>query len=149
MKIVVVWQEKDLGIGKDNSIPWGLIKEDMALFKVITFGHTVLMGRKTWESLPKKPLTFRKNLVLTRTLTPPSEGAEYITSIEEAPKDSVILGGSEIYKLALDLNLVNVVIATVVKNTNFECDKFFPKLDGWKESKLLSFDRFDLKMFTK
>lgn len=147
MKIVVAYQEKDRGIGMDNSIPWGLMKEDMALFKAITFGHTVVMGRKTWDSLPKKPLPYRRNLVLTRSSSF-SEG-EWITALESAPEDSIVLGGEEIYKLALDKSLVDVVIATVIKTTNFECNKFFPNLDGWKESKLLSFDKFDLRMYTK
>ncbi len=63
---IIVAVSDDLGIGKDNELLW-TISDDLKRFKSLTYGNTVIMGKKTWESLPRKPLPGRKNIVLTDT----------------------------------------------------------------------------------
>ena len=97
-------------IGKDNTLPWHL-PEDLAHFKQTTFGQPVLMGRKTWESLPPKfrPLPGRTNIVVTRQTNWHAEGAVVAHTIEEAvqhcPPDSQVwvIGGAEVYAQAMPL----------------------------------------------
>jgi dihydrofolate reductase len=91
-------------IGKDGAIPWR-IPEDMKRFKALTLGGTVVMGRKTWDSLPAKnrPLPGRRNIVVTRDTSWRAPGAE--TAILEAAlggdRDIHVIGGAEIYCAAL------------------------------------------------
>src|SRR5471030_184168 len=87
-------------IGKNGAIPWRL-PDDMKRFKALTVGHTVVMGRKTWDSLPPKnrPLPGRRNVVVTRDAGWRAEGAERM-SLEDALKadaDIFVIGGAEIY----------------------------------------------------
>ena len=101
----LIWAQSTSGvIGRDGAIPWQL-PEDMARFKDLTMGHTVVMGRRTWESLPPKfrPLPGRRNVVLTRNPHYEAEGAEVITSLDDvlAMPDTWVIGGSEIYHLAM------------------------------------------------
>ena len=100
----MIWAQSSSGvIGRDNGIPWH-VPEDMARFKEITMGHTVIMGRTTWESLPSKfrPLPGRRNIVVTRQADYTAEGAEVVTSLDEAPLDDAwVIGGSQIYGLAI------------------------------------------------
>jgi len=95
-------------IGVDNAIPWR-IPEDMKRFKAITMGKPIVMGRKTWDSFPKKPLPGRTNIVITRDVHWQAEGAVVVHSLEEAlkqaereaPDEIAVIGGAEIYRLAL------------------------------------------------
>lgn len=99
----LIWAQSTSGvIGRDGGIPWRL-PEDLARFKELTMGHTVVMGRRTWESLPPKfrPLPGRRNLVLTRDRQYLAEGADVITSFDEVSPDSWVIGGAEIYHLAM------------------------------------------------
>ncbi|QZT64360.1 dihydrofolate reductase [Mycolicibacterium austroafricanum] len=102
----MVWAQSRSGvIGRGNAIPWH-VPEDMARFKELTMGHTVIMGRLTWESLPAKfrPLPGRRNVVVTRQAGYQADGAEVVTSLEDAPLDDAwVIGGSQIYGLALPL----------------------------------------------
>jgi len=102
----LIWAQSTSGvIGRDNGIPWR-VPEDMARFKELTMGHTVIMGRLTWESLPAtvRPLPGRRNVVLTRQAGYMAEGAEVVQSLEDAPLDDAwVIGGSQIYRLALPL----------------------------------------------
>lgn len=91
-------------IGRDGGLPWH-ISSDLKRFKEITMGKPVIMGRKTWESLPRKPLSGRRNIVITRQQGFVAEGAEIVRSTGDAlaicagePEVSVI-GGGEIYAL--------------------------------------------------
>ncbi|RYX93834.1 MAG: dihydrofolate reductase [Comamonadaceae bacterium] len=103
-------------IGKDNAMPWKL-PEDMAHFKRVTMGHPVIMGRKTWDSIPAKfrPLPGRQNIVVTRQSDFKADGAQVAASLEEAvelcPQDGDIwvMGGAQIYAQALPLAVVAVV----------------------------------------
>lgn len=102
--LIVAIGEND-EIGKAGDLIWH-IPEDLKRFKAITMGHPVIMGRKTWESLPKKPLPGRSNIILTRNKDYKAEGGEVLTSIEEVigrlkDEDVFIIGGAEIYKAFL------------------------------------------------
>jgi dihydrofolate reductase len=93
--------DKNGCIGKDNTLPWRL-KKDMEHFKRVTVGKTVVMGRKTWESIPKKfrPLPKRRNIVLTRDKDYVAEGAEVFNSVDDMlsiDHNLFIIGGAEVY----------------------------------------------------
>jgi len=102
----LVWAQSSSGvIGRANAIPWR-VPEDMAHFKELTLGHTVIMGRLTWESLPAKfrPLPGRNNVVVTRQADYMAEGADVVGRFEDAPlEDAWVIGGAQIYGLALPL----------------------------------------------
>lgn len=86
-------------IGKDGRLMWH-IPEDLARFRKLTSGHDIVMGRKTWESLPARPLPDRTNYVLTRNTNYEAPGAIVCHSIDEVPTaDLFVIGGEEIYKL--------------------------------------------------
>ena len=95
-------------IGRGNRIPWRL-PEDMAHFRELTTGHPVVMGRRTWESLPDRfrPLPDRRNVVVTRNPDWSAEGAERVGSLEEAlallegEPQVFVIGGAELYASAL------------------------------------------------
>ena len=100
----LIWAQSLSGIiGRAGGIPWRL-PEDMAHFKELTLGHPVVMGRLTWDSLPARfrPLPGRRNLVLTRAPQFCADGAEVITSLDDAPlTDAWVIGGAQVYALAL------------------------------------------------
>ncbi len=101
----LVWAQSPSGvIGRAGGIPWRL-PEDQARFKELTVGHTVVMGRLTWESLPSKvrPLPGRRNVVVTRQADYMAEGATVMGSLDDALTDDEtwVIGGGEIYTLAL------------------------------------------------
>ena len=95
-------------IGKKGAIPWH-ISDDMKRFKALTLGHTVVMGRKTWDSLPRKPLPGRTNIVITRQADFAAEGAVVAHSLDEAlalagaenPVEIMVIGGADIFAAAL------------------------------------------------
>lgn len=97
-------------IGRDNTIPWR-IPEDVAHFKALTTGHAVVMGRRTWDSLPDRfrPLPGRRNVVLTRNDGWGAEGAERASSLEAAldllrdEPHVFVIGGAAVYAAALPL----------------------------------------------
>ena len=129
MKIHLIWaQDKDGGIGKNGKLPWH-IKEDLQNFKNITINQTIIMGRKTWDSLPIKPLPNRRNFVLSRQKKSDVETFNsYQKCLEELKKQSIdkifIIGGRSLYKLFFKnadyLHITN--IALIEKNIN----EFFP-----------------------
>jgi dihydrofolate reductase len=121
----LIWAQSTSGvIGRDGGIPWRL-PEDQARFKEITMGHTVVMGRLTWESLPAKvrPLPARRNVVLTRHADYMADGAEVVTTVDDALQDDEtwVIGGEQTYSLALP-------IATRCEVTEVEID--LPREDG-------------------
>lgn len=106
-EIVLVLAVAENGvIGKDGGIPWH-ISDDLKRFKALTLGHTVVMGRKTWDSLPKKPLPGRVNVVVTRQKDWHADGAVMASSLGQATSGTsgtvMIIGGAEIYERALPL----------------------------------------------
>jgi dihydrofolate reductase len=139
--LIVAVAENEV-IGKDNDLIWHLPK-DMSFFKETTLGHHVIMGRKNFESIPHKyrPLTERTNIVITRQSGYKAKGCIIVNSVVEAldiakengDKEPFIIGGGQIYKLALEANLVDKIYLTKINHT-FDGDTFFPKLGkDWKE----------------
>jgi dihydrofolate reductase len=105
MTVGLIWAQSPSGvIGRAGGIPWRL-PEDQARFKKLTLGHTVVMGRLTWESLPSKvrPLPGRKNVVVTRQADYVAEAATVVGGLDEALTDNQtwVIGGDQIYRLAL------------------------------------------------
>ena len=124
-------------IGNNNKLIWH-ISEDLKRFKKLTTGHPVVMGRKTYESLPFKPLPKRKNIVISSQKNVKFDGAVIVNSVNAAleecknEKEIFICGGAEIYKLFLPL--ADKLYLTRV-HKSFEGDTFFPKIDfsEWEE----------------
>lgn len=106
MSVGLIWAQSTSGvIGRDGGIPWRL-PEDLARFKDLTMGHTVVMGRRTWESLPAsvRPLPGRKNVVLTRQADYMADGATVVTGLDGVKDENAwVIGGAEVYHLALPL----------------------------------------------
>jgi dihydrofolate reductase len=117
-------------IGKDNTIPWHL-PEDMAHFKRLTLGCPVIMGRKTWDSLPSRfrPLPGRLNVVITRQVDWKENGAQPSSSLDSAlrfceqSEHVWVIGGAEIYALAMPL--AHSAVVTEI-DAPFEGDAFAP-----------------------
>ena len=143
MKVSLIVAVSENGvIGKDNDLIWHLPK-DMRFFKETTQGHHVIMGRKNFESIPHKysPLPNRTNVVITRQTDYKAEGCVVVNSVEAALEivknnrdtEPFIIGGGQIYKIALENNLVDRIYLTKIHHT-FEGDTFFPELNSdWKE----------------
>ena len=142
-------------IGKDNKLPWHL-PEDLANFKRLTEGNTVIMGRKTYESIPKRfrPLINRNNLVISKTL-PLETGIDVCPSLEEAldlahnySKEIFIAGGASIYQQVLPLT-DRMYISQIKKN--YLGDSYFPEFDQqkWKVTAEQDFTEFKLIIYEK
>ena len=135
-EIVLVVAIADNGvIGKQGAIPWH-ISEDMKRFKALTLGHTVVMGRKTWDSLPRKPLPGRVNVVVTRQADWQAQGAVAASSLGQATAGTsgtvMVIGGKEIYERALPL-ATRIELTEVHQDfdgdTRFDLDRA-----GWHET---------------
>ena len=134
-------------IGKENSLPWN-IPEDLKRFKQMTSGHTILMGRKTFDSIGR-PLPNRKNIVMTKDENFEKEGIKVINDFDEAlelikesNEDIFVIGGSKIYEL-FEPVANSLAITRILKD--FEGDAFFPDInwDLWQIEKEENF--FDEK----
>jgi len=120
-------------IGRDGSVPWRL-PEDMQRFRALTMGHPVVMGRKTWESLPDRfrPLPGRDNVVVTRNPDWAAQGADRAGSLEDAlhlvesEPNVFVIGGGEIYAAALPL--ADELVLTEI-DAEIEGDTTFPEWD--------------------
>ena len=139
MKLGLIYARARNGvIGKDGVLPWHL-PEDLAHFKKVTMGAPVIMGRKTWESLPPRfrPLPGRRNLVVTRQPAWSAAGAETVGSLEEAvarcepAQHAWVIGGADIYRQAVPL----AQIAEVTEiDAEIEGDAYAPELGAdWLE----------------
>ena len=139
MKLHLIYARARNGvIGKDKQMPWHL-PEDLAHFKRVTLGQPVIMGRKTWDSLPARfrPLPGRLNIVITRQSDWQVEGALRANSIEDAMRlcgdapDAWIMGGAEIYRQAEPL--ASTAVVTEI-DADFDGDAFAPELGAqWQE----------------
>ena len=123
-------------IGQDGGIPWR-IPDDLKRFKALTMGCPIVMGRKTWDSLPKKPLPGRTNIVVTRQAGWTAEGAVTAHSLEDAitragdAEEIFVIGGAEIYAAALPLA---TCIELTEVHAEFDGDAVLPPLEGeWDE----------------
>lgn len=134
MSFGLVWAQSTSGIiGRDGGIPWH-VPEDMAHFKTLTTGCAVLMGRRTWESLPPRfrPLPGRRNIVLTRQADYLAEGADVVGGLDDALTggETWIIGGAEIYRLALPTATRCEVTEIEIGLERRECDAIAPTLDS-------------------
>jgi dihydrofolate reductase len=123
-------------IGAAGAIPWR-IADDMKRFKALTLGKPIVMGRKTWDSFPKKPLPGRTNIVITRDPAWHAEGAVVARSLDEAlasdAEEIAVIGGAEIYKAVLPR--ADVIELTEV-HRDFAGDTHMPLFDPreWRET---------------
>jgi len=139
--VIIAAVARNRVIGKDNTLIWN-IPEDMAHFKALTAGHVVIMGRKTWESLPARfrPLPGRRNIVISRQADYSAPGAEVASSLQQAlaiasnAERAFIIGGEQIYRQAMDaaqrLEITQVDLAP-------EGDAWFPEIPAadWLEQR--------------
>ncbi len=134
-------------IGKDNKLPWNL-KEDLQNFKRLTSGNTVIMGRKTFESIGR-PLPNRNNIVVSQSMNP-MQGIDVCRDVDEAlqkaasyGKEIFIIGGAAIY--AATLPYADRMILSHVKK-EYAGDTYFPAFneEGWNLKKLQEYAEFDV-----
>lgn len=168
MKIsLIVAMDQERGIGKNNDLMWHL-PADMKFFKETTQGHIVVMGRKNYESIPEKfrPLPNRENVVLTRNKNFNASNCQVFYSLEDCfshysnkneEKTVFIIGGGEIYKMALESNLVSEMYITHVQK-KYDADTFFPSINEttWKIETISTHEKdekneasFEIKKYTK
>lgn len=129
---IIVAIAENGAIGKDNDLIWHL-SDDLKRFKAITTGHTIIMGRKTFESLPKGALPNRSNVVLTHDKTLNYPNCLMVNSIEEIiekydsdSEEHFVIGGGHLYQALLPY--ARRIYLTRV-HQNFEADVFFPEID--------------------
>ena len=136
--VIVAAMDINRAIGRNNALLWH-IPEDLKHFKSLTMGHTVLMGRKTFESVGR-PLPKRRNVVITRNLDWKFPDVEVYQSLEEALyalkslETIMIVGGAEVYSQAMPL--ANKLEITHIEAAFKDADSFFPVIDEdfWQES---------------
>ena len=137
---LVVAMAENRVIGNAGRIPWRL-PEDMRHFKTLTLGKPCIMGRKTWDSLPQKPLPGRTNIVVTRDTGFAAEGAGVAHTLEDAiavaarehPAEIMIIGGAEIYAAALP-HAENIYVTEI--HRDFDGDARLAEFDReiWQET---------------
>lgn len=141
VSLIVAVSENNV-IGKDNDLIWSL-PDDMKFFKKTTKGHFVIMGRKNYESIPERfrPLPNRTNVIITRQTNFRAKDCLVVNDIHQAlelakkaqEQEAFIIGGGQIYQLALQMDLVDRIYLTRIHD-EFEGDTFFPELsEQWKE----------------
>jgi dihydrofolate reductase len=133
---IIVAVSEDWGIGKDNELLWH-ISEDLKRFKRLTTGKTVIMGKRTWESLPRKPLPGRKNIILTDVPGEYFENSITAYSIEDALKkcekneEIFVIGGGSVYR-----QFMAIADKLYITHVHRKCpaDIYFPEIDPaiWK-----------------
>ena len=128
---IIVAVSEDWGIGKDNDLLWH-IPEDLKRFKRLTFGNTIIMGKKTWESLPVRPLPGRKNIVLTDNPLECIDCSVTAYSIEDAlskcinEKEIFVIGGGSVYRQFMPIT-DRLYITHVHRKA--PANVFFPEID--------------------
>jgi dihydrofolate reductase len=151
--IIIAAMAKNRVIGKDNKIPWS-IKEDMARFRELTIGWPCIMGRKTWESLPKKPLPGRLNIIVSKTMTEPPQDVKVFPSLTAAVEHCAeyekvfICGGETLYKQALEI--ADKIELTLI-HKEYDGDTYFPEITPsiWAQANTTKFDTYSFITYTK
>lgn len=154
IKIIACLDSKK-GVAKNGDMPW-YIKSEFQHFKKTTMGFPIIMGRKTFDSLPII-LPGRHHIVLSHTTFASEENISYVKSLAEAlyqgkkiastKEDIFIIGGVNIWQQALKHNVVDECILSILHD-NYSCDRFFPDLDkDWSLEDLESFEEFDVHYF--
>ncbi|WP_321520087.1 dihydrofolate reductase [uncultured Bacteroides sp.] len=136
---IIVAVSQNNAIGKENKLLYWL-PNDLKRFKALTTGHTVIMGRNTFESLPKGALPNRRNLVLSTNPNAEFPGAEHFSSLEEAlaackeEEEVFIMGGASVYKQAMPV--ADAIYLTIIEDVTKDADAFFPEIkeEEWKET---------------
>lgn len=141
---IIVAMSKNRVIGDSNTLIWHL-PEDLKRFRQLTTGNTIVMGRKTYESIGK-PLPNRRSIIITRDPDYSVEGCEVVNSLEEAlllsNNDCFIIGGGEIYRQAIDI--ADRIYLTLI-NKEFEGDTSFPELKDWVDISYEDFSNDDFE----
>jgi dihydrofolate reductase len=136
---IAAYGKNTRAIGRDNKLIWENLEQDLNRFRAVTRRHPIIMGRKTWESLPRQPLPDRTNIIITRDQTFEAPRALIAHSIEEAfelareaegAERTYIIGGGEIYRLALPL--IDEIDATEVYDDT-PGTVLFPEFTGFTE----------------
>ena len=152
--IIIAAMAENRVIGKGGALPWSL-KEDMARFRELTDCWPCIMGRKTWESLPRRPLPGRLNVVISQTIDPKTmPDILVLPSLRKAihycegHKKVFICGGAAIYDEAMAL--ATKMELTVVHG-QYDGDVFFPEIDPalWQKSEVKVFDGFSFISYNK
>lgn len=150
MKIsIIAAVARNRAIGYENKLIYWL-PNDLKRFKSLTTGHTIIMGRNTFLSLPKGALPNRRNIVLS-TRCSYFEGCDTYASLNEAlehcsaDEEVFVIGGASVYEQALPL--ANRLCLTEVDDTPAQADVFFPAYDGWKEERREHHDRDEKHAF--
>jgi len=169
--ILIAAMAENRVIGKNNTMPWS-IKGNLAHFKKMTMGFPCIMGRKTWESLPKKPLPGRLNIIISKTMNEtPSLPEDIITDNtnillnKDDPKIKIctslqdaidfcsnyekifICGGESIYKQAMPLGAK--IDLTLIRG-NYDGDTFFPQIDdSWIKTETEEFEEYSIITYKK
>lgn len=136
---IIVAIARNRGIGFENKLLYWL-PNDLKRFKALTTGNTIIMGRKTFESLPKGALPNRRNIVLSRREGVTFPGAEYFPSLDTAlahcseDEEVFIIGGASVYREAM--TRANQLYITFIDDASKETDTFFPEIkeEEWKET---------------
>ena len=130
---IIVAQAENRAIGLNGDMPWHL-SGDLKHFKALTMGHPVVMGRRTWESLPKRPLVGRRNIVFSQSDNFAPEGAEVVRSVNDlfnllrdCDDEIFIIGGGRIYNMLMPFT--QRLYITWVHKEFPEADTFFPVID--------------------
>lgn len=133
---VIAAVARNRAIGNENKLLYWL-PNDLKRFKALTTGHTIIMGRKTFDSLPKGALPNRRNVVISRSVSE-LPGCDVYGSLEDAlanctpDEDVYIIGGASVYEQCLDK--ADRLCLTEIDDTPASADAFFPSYEGWKES---------------
>jgi dihydrofolate reductase len=152
---IIVAMTKDMVIGQNGEVPWH-IADDMKLFKSLTEGNTVIMGKTTWLSIPEqfRPLPGRANIVVSTTLEQQPD-AKVCKSVDDAVKEAkkstkeiYCIGGAKLY--AAMLPLADTMYISWVKEA-YDGDTYFPNMDfkEWKEERSREFPDFVLKKYSR
>lgn len=150
---IIVAMDRSRGIAKDNRIPWHL-SSDLKMFKALTMGHHIIMGRVTYESIGR-PLPGRTSVVVTRNPHYQIEEGFITHSLQDAltlaedrgEEESFIIGGSQLYRQSI--KLADTIHLTIV-DTEAGCDLFFPELnmDEWEETESRHFNADENNQFS-
>ena len=145
---LIVAMDRNRGIGRDNDLMWHL-PNDMRFFKETTENQIVVMGRKNYDSIPEKyrPLPNRENVILTKNTAFEASNCSVFNSLDAAlsayesdkNRKLFIIGGGQIYKLALDANILEEMFITHIDG-DYDADTFFPDFNesDWNKELLMS-----------
>ena len=150
--IIIAAMSENRVIGRDNALPWS-VKGNLAHFREMTMGWPCIMGRRTWESLPKKPLPGRPNIIISKSMAQDSS-IKVFSDLNRAVeycceyKKIFICGGESIYIQAMEL--ADKIDLTLIAGF-YDGDTFFPEIDNtfWKKNNSLNFDNYSIITYTK